>query len=119
MEILGKVPDKFLLKEPSIVYQEVYGKLARNAGKAVADKAKEQMDIMIHPSFLSNCDKAFCTSAHPLCAEYNIRTIDAIYLNVALDKSAVLVSLDKEDFVDGINSKIVPIESYHVTELPY
>lgn len=91
VEILGKVPDKFLLTEPSIIYQEVCCTLARKAGKAVADKAKEQLDLMIHPSLLSNCDKAFCTSAYPLCAEYNIYAIAAIYLKVALDKSAVLV----------------------------
>ncbi|RLG43401.1 MAG: hypothetical protein DRN81_06575 [Thermoproteota archaeon] len=36
-------------------------------------------------------DKAFCTSAYPLCAEYDIYAIDAIYLKVALDNHAALV----------------------------
>ncbi|MGB9854200.1 MAG: type II toxin-antitoxin system VapC family toxin [Candidatus Bathyarchaeales archaeon] len=119
IEILEKVPDKFLLTEPSIIYQEVCGTLARKTGKAIADKAKEQLDLIIHPSLLSNCDKAFCTSAYHLCAEYNIYAIDAIYLKVALDKNAILVSLDKEDFIEKINSKKVSIEAYHVAEFPY
>ncbi|MEM3628222.1 MAG: PIN domain-containing protein [Candidatus Bathyarchaeia archaeon] len=78
--LLEKVPDKFILTEPSIIYQEVCGTLARKVGKTAADKAKEQLDLMIHPSLLTNCDKTFCTSAYPLCAEYNIYVIDAIYL---------------------------------------
>lgn len=119
IEILEKVPDKFILTEPSIIYQEVCGTLARRAGKAVADRAREQLDLMIHPSLLTNCDKAFCTSAYPLCAEYNIYAIDAIYLKVALDKNAILVSLDKEDFIEKINSKKAPIEAYHAAEFPY
>lgn len=118
-EILEKVPDKFILTEPSIIYQEVCGTLARKAGKNIADKAKEQLDLMIHPSLLTNCDKAFCTSAYPLCAEYNIYAIDAVYLKVALDKNAILVSLDKEDFIEKINSKKAPIEAYHVAEFQY
>ncbi len=102
IEILEKVPDEFLLTEPSIIHQEVCGTLAIKAGKTVADKAKAQLDLMIHPPLLTNCDKAFCTSAYPLCAEYNIYAIDALYLKVALDKNAILVSLDKEDFIEKL-----------------
>lgn len=119
VKILEKVPDKFILAEPSIIYQEVCGTLARKVGLAIADKAKEQLDMMIHPSLLTNCDKAFCTSAYHLCSEYNIYAIDAIYLKVALDKKAILVSLDKEDFIEKINLKKAPIEAYHVAEFPY
>lgn len=119
IEILNKVPDKFILTEPSIIYQEVCGTLARKVGIAAAEKAKAQLDLMIHPSLLINCDKAFCTSAYPLCAEYGIYAIDAIYLKVAIDRNAILASLDKEDFIEKINSKKAPIEAYHVAEFPY
>lgn len=37
-EILEKVPDLFVLSEPSVIYQEVCGTLARKAG---ADEEKE------------------------------------------------------------------------------
>lgn len=118
-EILCKVPDDFILSEPSIIYQEVCGTLARRVGANVAHEAKKQLDLIIHPSLLANCNRAFCVSAYPLCSEYNIYAIDAVYLKVALDNHAVLVSLDREDFIDKVNSKKPNIEAYHVSEFPY
>jgi len=118
-EILSKVPDPFILSEPTIVYQEVCGTLARRAGAEVADDAKRQLDLIIHPSLLANCNRTFCVSAYPLCYEYDIYAVDAMYLKTALDNRAVLVSLDKEDFIDRVNSKTPNIEAYHVSEFPY
>jgi len=118
-ETLGKVPDAFILSEPSIVYQEVCGTLARRVGADVADNAKKQLDLIIHPRLLANCNKAFCLSAYPLCSEYNVYAIDAMYLKVALDNHATLVSLDKEDFIDKVNSRTPNIEAYHMSEFPY
>jgi predicted nucleic acid-binding protein len=118
-EIVGKAANNFLLSEPSIVYQEVCGTLARRVGSDIADAAKEQLDQMIHPKLLVNCDRAFCVSSYPLCSEHGIYAIDALYLKVALDNSAVLVSLDKEDFIDKVKSKRPIIEAYHVSEFPY
>ena len=118
-EILGKMPDAFILSEPSIVYQEVCGTLARRAGADIAHDAKKQLDLIIHPRLLVNCNKAFCVSAYPLCSEYNIYAIDAMYLKVALDKRAVLVSLDEEEFIDKVNTKSPSIEAYHVSKFPY
>ena len=118
-EILSRVPDTFILSEPSIIYQEVCGTLARRVGAAVADQAKRQLDLIIHPRLLANCSKTFCVSAYPLCSEYNIYSVDAMYLRVALVDHAVLVSLDKEDFIDKVNSKRPNIEAYHVSEFPY
>jgi predicted nucleic acid-binding protein len=118
-EILSKVPNQFTLTEPSIIYQEVCGTLARKTSLHIANQAKEQMDLMINPKLLTNCDKNFCTSAFCLCLEYNIYTIDALYLQVALNKNAILVSLDKEDFIDRLKLKNLPIEVYSVSEFPY
>ena len=118
-EILGKVPDNFILSEPSIVYQEVCGTLARRTGLDVADEAKKHLDLILHPKLLANCNRAFCVSAYPLCAEYSIYAIDAIYLKAALDNNAVLVSLDKEDFIDKVKHKRPDIEAYHISEFPY
>lgn len=118
-EVLRKVPGTFLLSEPSIVYQEVCGTLARRVGAAAADKARRQLDLIIHSKLLINCDRTFCISAYPLCFKYNVNAIDAMYLKVALDTNAVLVSLDKEDFIDKIAAKELNIETYHVSEFPY
>ena len=118
-EILTEVPDTFILAEPCIIYQEVCGTLARKAGLHVANTAKEQLDLMIHPSLLTNCDKAFCTSAFPLCSLYNLYAIDAMYLQVALNNHSILVSLDKEDFTDKLRTRNAAIETYHVSEFPY
>jgi predicted nucleic acid-binding protein len=118
-QTIGKIADLFLLSEPSIVYQEVCGTLARRVGVSVADAAKEQLDAIIHPRLLVNCDKAFCTSAYSLCAEYDIYAIDALYVKVAIDNDAILISLDKKDLIDKVNAKKPPIEVYHVSEFPY
>ena len=118
-EILTKVPNNFQLTEPSIIYQEVCGTLARKTSLHIANEAKKQMDLMINPKLLTNCDKNLCTSAFCLCSEYNIYTIDALYLQVALKNKAILVSLDKEDFIDKLKKKAPPIEVYHVPEFPY
>jgi predicted nucleic acid-binding protein len=118
-EILSKVPNHFQLAEPSIIYQEICGTLARKASLDIANEAKKQMDLMINPKLLTNCDKNLCTSAFCLCSEYNIYTIDALYLQVALKNKAIIVSLDKEDFIDKLKKKKLPIEVYNVPEFPY
>jgi predicted nucleic acid-binding protein len=118
-EILGKVPDDFILSEPSIIYQEVCGTLARRVGADVADEAKKQLDLIIHPRLLADCNRVFCVQAYPLCSEYNIYAVDAMYLKVALDNHATLVSLDKKDFIDKVASKRPNIKAYHVSEFPY
>jgi predicted nucleic acid-binding protein len=117
--ILAKVPRKFALAEPSIVYQEVCGALARRMSIKVANKAKEQLDFMIDPVLIESCDRRFCLSAFALCSEYDIYAVDALYLQVALANNAILVSLDKEDFIDKLKNKKPPIETYTVSEFPY
>ena len=119
VDILSSIPGNFLLAEPSIIYQEVCGTLARRVGLAVADEAKAILDKIIEPSFLIECSKDFCISAYMLCYDYNIYSIDALYLKVALDMNGILVSLDKEDFIDRVKNKMPPIEVYHVTEFSY
>jgi hypothetical protein len=81
-------PNHFQLAEPSIIYQEVCGTLARKTSLDIANEAKKQMDLMINPKLLTNCDKTLCISAFCLCLEYNIYTIDAS--NGAVSTSANL-----------------------------
>lgn len=119
VEIIGKVPDQFILVEPSILYQEVCGTLARKVGIEAADLARNFLDLIIHPRLLIDCNKDFYISAYGLCAQYDIYAIDAIYLKVALDNHTVLVSLDKENFIDRLKNKGLSTEAYHVTDFPY
>jgi len=95
VDIIGKVP----------VYQEVCGTLARRVSVEVARIAEELLDKMIHPVLLVECSRAFCLSAYDLCRRYDVYSIDALYLKVALDKEAVLVSLDREGFVDRVKER--------------
>ncbi|MEM2226193.1 MAG: type II toxin-antitoxin system VapC family toxin [Candidatus Bathyarchaeia archaeon] len=115
--ILERVPDELILVEPSIVYQEVCGALARRAGPEVAREAGEILDGIIHPRLLINCDRDFCLSAWPLCHRFGIYAIDALYLKAALDREAMFISLDKEGLIDRIRGKDPAIEAYHVSEL--
>ena len=57
--------------------------------------------------------------AYSLCYKYNVYSIDALYLKVALDLGAILVSLDERDFIDRVKRRNPPIEVYHVSEFPY
>mgnify|MGYP001138956768 CR=1 FL=1 len=118
-KILAKVPDDFILVEPSIVYLEVLGTLARKVGVSEALVGKTMLDDMISPILLVTCDRDFCIEAFPLCSTYDVYAIDSLYLKTALDVHAILVSLDKEDFVNRIKEKAPPIEVYHVSEFPY
>jgi len=117
--LLRKVPDKFLLTEPSIVYEEVCGTLARKVDREAADEARKQLDRMISADRLAQCDKTFCISAYQLCHVYDLYAIDALYLQTALSHSAILVSLDKRDFIDRVNSKPSAIEAFHPSQFPY
>ena len=117
--ILRKISRKFVLAEPSIVYQEICGTLARRIGLEIARKVEKYLNKILHPKLIFECDSDFCKSAYHLCHEYNIYSIDALYLKVALDINGILVSLDKEDFIDRVKRRNPPIEVYHVSEFPY
>lgn len=118
-ELLKKVPDQFLLIEPSIFYQEVCGTLARRIGLEPADEARRLLDRIISPDRIIQCDKPFCLSAYRLCYEYDLYAIDALYLRAALDCNAILVSMDKRDFVDHVKSKSSSLETYTPPQFPY
>ena len=117
--LLKKIPDQFLLSEPSIVYGEVCGTIARKVSREAAEEARKQLDRMIGADRLAQCDKAFCISAYQLCREYDLYAMDALYLKTALNNSAILVSLDKRDFIDRVNSKPSAVEAFYPSQFPY
>ena len=116
LEILSQVPERFVLVEPSIVYVEVLGALVRRVGVELAEKAKVELDRMMNPLLVVACNREFCLKAYSLCHEYNVYAVDSLYLETALEAESILVSLDKEDFVERIKMKSPPIEVRHVSE---
>ncbi|MEM4430897.1 MAG: hypothetical protein QXM08_07015 [Thermofilaceae archaeon] len=56
--ILRKLPGRFIPAEPSIVYQEVCGALARRVGMDVARKAERFLDSVLHPELVYDCTRA-------------------------------------------------------------
>jgi len=115
-EILSRVPGGFVLVEPSIVYVEVLGALARRVGVALAERAKAELDRMVNPLLTVACSREFCLKAYALCHEYDVYAVDSLYLETALEAESTLVSLDGEDFVDRVRLKSPPIEVLHVSE---
>lgn len=116
-DLLRNVPDQFLLSELSIVY-EVCGTLARKLGKEAADEAQKQLQRMTTQTVSLSAIRHF--AFHPISrAEYDLYAIDALYFKTALNHSAILVSLDKRDFVDKLNSKPSAIETFHPSQFPY
>jgi predicted nucleic acid-binding protein len=118
-QIIELVPNRFLLAEPSVVYQEVCGTLARRAGSSAAQAAREQLDRMIDSKLLSTCDKDFCLASYPLCSQFKIYAIDALYLWTAISTRSTFVSLDREDLTEKVESNPqLEIEVYHVSDFP-
>jgi predicted nucleic acid-binding protein len=82
-------------------------------------KAREQLDLMIHPSLLADCGRDFCASAFPLCSRFALYPVDALYLQAAINNESILVSLDKEHSTDRLRAKKVNVEAYHVQDFSY
>ncbi|HKW03666.1 MAG TPA: PIN domain-containing protein [Nitrososphaerales archaeon] len=116
--ILKKIPNDYLLAEPSIVYQEVCGTLARRIGIEEAQRSAKDLNRFIPRELLFDCDKFFCLSSYPLCLEYGIYSIDALYLRAAINAGSILVSLDQGDFIDKLKKNRQNVEVFHVSEFP-
>lgn len=119
IEVLRLVPDRFVLSEPSIVYQEVCGTIARRVGNSEAKEFGEKLDKFVPRELLFVCDRTFCLHSYSLCSDYGIYAIDSLYLSAAIGSGAIIVSLDNEDFIDKIRKNHHNIEAYHVSDFPY
>jgi predicted nucleic acid-binding protein len=73
----------------------------------------------IRPELLFECGRLFCLSSYSLCSEYRIYAIDALYLSAAISSKAILVSLDREDFIDKLKKNRHNVEAYYVSDFPY
>ncbi len=119
LDLLKLIPESFILSEPSIVYEEVCGTIARRVGMPEAQEFGQSLERLVPLELLFVCDRAFCLSTYPLCLEYGIYSIDALYLGTAIGSGAILVSLDDEDFIRKLKNNRHNVEAYHVSEFPY
>ncbi|MFI5421502.1 MAG: type II toxin-antitoxin system VapC family toxin [Nitrososphaerales archaeon] len=119
IDIIKLIPASFLLSEPSIVYQEVCGTIARRVGTTEAEDLARKMDKFVPSELLVTCDRNVCFSSYALCSEYGIYSVDALYLSTAIMNGAILVSLDDEDFIKRLRGNRHNVEVYHVKEFPY
>lgn len=119
LEIIRLIPERFVLAEPSIIYQEVCGTIARRVGSSEAAGFAAALDKLVPPELLVVCDKSFCLSHFGLCSEYGIYAVDALYLGTAISSGAVLVSLDEEDFISRLKNNRHLIEAYHIRDFLY
>jgi predicted nucleic acid-binding protein len=117
--LLRLVPDTFVLAEPSVVYQEVCGTIARRVGESEAKNFAEALDRFVPPELVFVCDRSFCLSTYSLCYEYGIYAIDALYLSAAIGSGGILVSLDDRDFIGKLKKNRHNVETYHVSDFPY
>ena len=118
-EILRIIPDRFILSEPSIIYQEVCGTLARRVGIEAARRAEKLLDTLLYPELVIECDRKMCKEAYELCHEYEIYAVDALYLKTAIETKSSLISLDKEHFIDKIKQRKPPVKAYHISEFKF
>jgi predicted nucleic acid-binding protein len=118
LELISTVPESFFLSEPSIIYREVCGTIARRVGIAQAREFSQQLDRLISLELVFDCDRSFCLSSCFLCSEYGIYATDALYLSVAINTNVILVSMDGEDFIDKLTKNHHNIEAYHVSAFP-
>src|ERR1700730_18539354 len=77
IDIIKLIPASFLLSEPSIVYQEVCGTIARRVGSNEAEDLARKMDKFVPSELLVTCDGSVCLSSYALCSEYGIYSVDA------------------------------------------
>lgn len=84
LEIIKLIPDSYILCEPSIVYQEECGTIARRVDDSEAVIFAEKIDKLVSRELLLDCDRSFCISSYGLCAEYGICSVDALYLSAAI-----------------------------------
>jgi predicted nucleic acid-binding protein len=115
-QILRRVADEFTLIEPSIVYVEVFGTLARRVGSELAEKARLELGSVLDSHVTVTCDREFCLRAYPLCHLYGVYAVDSLYLEAAVEAGSILISLDNEDFIDRIKRSKPSIKAMHISE---
>lgn len=114
--LIARTGVDFFLVEPTILLTEVANAVGRNID---LETAQEEVDSLLRMiTVLVSCDREFCLKAGLTGAQYDVYSADSLYLQAAISYRSVLVSLDDKEFLSKITAKKLPIEAYHVKDLP-
>jgi len=114
--LISRVGSDFFLVEPAIVLAEVGNAVGRNVDLRTAEDEVDGLLRLV--SLITPCDRDLCAKAGLTGAEYDVYSVDSLYLQTAMDLGSLLVSLD-EEFLSKVKVKGPPVEVYHIKDFPY
>jgi len=98
------------------VLAEVGNAVGRNVDLRTAEDEVDGLLRLV--SLITPCDRDLCAKAGLTGAEYDVYSVDSLYLQTAMDLGSLLVSLD-EEFLSKVKVKGPPVEVYHIKDFPY
>ena len=110
-QILTKIPKQFQLTEPSVIYQEVCGTLARKVDLEIANEAKTQMDLMINPKLLDNCDKSSSVQSVVTVNAQNLILTSHGTVLATLSSACINMHLDQPNGQNSFTIRTTPTSS--------
>ncbi len=114
-DLLRLVGISFLLYQPAVTITELYNGIGRTKGETAAKKAlKDFYNMVYHLEDYGSSSQ--CERVAKTALRYRVYSTDAFYLQTSLDFKTVLISLDKEDFIDMIKAKDSKYDVWHVRD---
>ncbi len=114
-ELLSLVGTSFLLYQPTVTIIELYNGIGRTKGEPSAKKAlKDFYNMVYHLEDYGS--RSQCERVAKTALKYRVYSADAIYLQTSIDFKTVLITLDKEDFIDMIKLKDAKYDVWHVSD---
>lgn len=114
-ELLSLVGTSFLLYQPAVTITELYNGIGRTKGEMAAKKAlKDFYNMVYHLEDYGS--RSQCERVAKTALKYRVYSADAFYLQTSVDFKTVLISLDKEDFIDMIKLKDAKYDVWHVSD---
>ncbi|MCZ7403555.1 MAG: PIN domain-containing protein [Candidatus Methanoperedens sp.] len=114
-ELLSLVGTSFLLYQPTVTIIELYNGIGRTKGEPSAKKAlKDFYNMVYHLEDYGS--RSQCERVAKTALKYRVYSADAIYLQTSIDFKTVIITLDKEDFIDMIKLKDAKYDIWHVSD---
>ena len=114
-EILSQVGASFILYQPTVCITELYNGIGKTKGEPAAKKALKDFYKMVY-HLEDYGSRVQCERVGKTALKYRIYSADAFYLQTSLDFKTMLISLDKEDFIDRIKAKDAGYKVYHARD---
>lgn len=113
--LLNLVGTSFLLYQPTVTITELYNGIGRTKGEMAAKKSlKDFYNMVYHLEDYGS--RSQCERVAKTALKYRVYSADAIYLQTSIDFKTVLISLDKEDFIDMVKAKDAKYDVWHVRD---